>query len=296
MRLRMKKGLALLLALLGLIPVWALASESVTEDFENGIWQYETEGLSIHIIRRMDAAIPLIWYEAELRCSPENPLLPVNKNPMGRTSSTFHNPEALARGNKLVFAVNDDYYGDRIYNKEPAGLVIRRGKLLSYDTYSSGNKRFPNLDTMALLENGGLYVFESKEKTATDYFDMGAVDVFAFGPILLRGGEINPRLAKEYRALEPRVGFGMVAPYHYLCVVAEGRNPGSKGVHCEWLALRLKELGATEALNLDGGQTAALVFMGEKINVTGIFNKRSRIRNISSMIGAGQSGAVPDPE
>lgn len=297
-RLKTAKCFTLLIfiLLIGLVSFHAYAGEMLIEDVEKGLWEYSSEDLRIRIVRRTDERIPLIWYEAELFCSEVSPLLPVIRNPMSKGSSWLHSPETLARGNKLVFAVNDDYYGDRLYGKEVPGIIIRGGDLLAYETFPSGNKRFPNLDTMALLRDGSLYVFESKENTPTEYFEMGATDVFAFGPILLRNGNINPRLESEYLETEPRVGFGMVEKYHYVCVVAQGRSESSKGVSCQWLALKLKELGVVEALNMDGGQTAALVFMGNKINMTGVFNNRSRIRNISSMIGAGISQSVPDPE
>ena len=43
----------------------------------------------------------------------------------------------------------------------------------------------------------------------------------------------------------------------------------SKGVYFDWLADKMLEKGAVEALNLDGGGTVALVFMGEILNKTG---------------------------
>ena len=43
------------------------------------------------------------------------------------------------------------------------------------------------------------------------------------------------------------------------------------------------EKGAVEALNLDGGGTVALVFMGEILNKTG-----KTMRDITSIIGFGQ--------
>ncbi len=290
----LRKILLALLVILAMLPcTTGLADETYAIDEEKGLWQYQNEYAKIRIIRKTDESIPLIWFEAELWLSPESPLVAVTKHPK-KPGSSFHNPEDLARANRLVFAVNDDYYGDRRYNRETIGIVIRDGKVISYGTFKNGNRAFPNLDTMAFYPNGTLKVYQSKELTSSQYIELGATDVFAFGPILVRDGVVNPRLAEEYRVNEPRVGFGIIEPFHYLCVVTEGRHEGSKGVSCEWLAEKLLELGAQEALNLDGGQTAALVFMGTKINQTGTFNNRQRIRNISSMIGACKSEVVPE--
>ena len=291
----MQKGFnwLLLLCLTALLCVPALADERIVIEPEKGLWEYETEGLKITVVRKQDDSIPLIWFEAELFCSEENPLVAVIKNPK-KKSSTFHAPDVMARANRLVFAINDDYYGDRIYNKETPGIIIRGGKLLYYKTYQSGNKWLPNLDTMALFPDGTLKVYESNEISSREYMEMGVTDVFAFGPVLVRDGEVNARLETMHLETEPRVAFGIVEPYHYVCVITEGRHDNSKGVSCFDLAKMIKGMGATEALNLDGGQTAALVFMGEKINMTGMFNNRSRIRNLSSMLGAGVSDSVPE--
>ena len=45
--------------------------------------------------------------------------------------------------------------------------------------------------------------------------------------------------------------------------------------------------GVTEALNLDGGGTCMLMFMGKRLNKTG-----SSMRNINSMICFGTSDSV----
>lgn len=296
--MHLKKIFALLGVLLCLAAqAWAEETQAVetqvVANSEAGEWLYESGSLRVTIHRRQDEAAKLVWYEAELFCSPESPLLAVSSNPE-KPGSKFLNPERIARKNHLVFAVNDDYFGDRIYNKETPGIVIRGGKILYKKTYKSGSNALPNLDTMALYPDGSLKVYQSRELTAQDYIDQGATDVFSFGPYLIRAGTINPRLEGCYKNKEPRVGFGMIEPYHYLCVVAEGRHSRSKGVGLSWLADKMRELGAVEALNLDGGQTAALVFMGEKINTTGKFGAKANIRNLSGMLGAGASDLVKE--
>lgn len=47
-----------------------------------------------------------------------------------------------------------------------------------------------------MLEDGSWRVFHSDEHSAQEYLDMGAVDVFSFGPYLIRDGEINPFIAE----------------------------------------------------------------------------------------------------
>ena len=60
---------------------------------------------------------------------------------------------------------------------------------------------------------------------------------------------------------DSRIAIGMIEPYHYLVILAKGR-PDNKyiGVNFDVLAHKMLELGCTEALNLDGGGTACMIF------------------------------------
>ena len=53
----------------------------------------------------------------------------------------------------------------------------------------------------------------------------------------------------------------MIAPGSCCALVITGRKEGSKGAYFGWMAEKRLEMGAQEALNLDGGGTSALVFM-----------------------------------
>ena len=84
---------------------------------------------------------------------------------------------------------------------------------------------------------------------------------------------------------------GMIEPYHYQLLVVQGRVDASKGTYLTWLADKMLEKGVTEALNLDGGGTVSLMFMGEIIN-----KPNKNLRSITSLIGFGNSELVPDPK
>jgi len=288
---KMIKRLTVWLLLLLCLVSTALCEDAFIADEKQGLWSYTAEDFKVTIKRCEDEKAKLIWYECDLICSPQSPLMAVSSNPK-KPGTKFQNPERIAQKYQLVFAINDDYFGDRVYNKETPGITIRDGKILYKKTYKSGKTSLPNLDTMAIYKDGSLGVYQSKEHTAEEYIQMGAEHVCSFGPYLVRGGEINPKLEGRYKNKEPRVAFGMIEPYHYVSVVVEGRHKKSKGVGLEWLAQKMYDLGAAEALNLDGGQTAALVFMGEKINTTGKFGAKANIRNLSGMLGVGVSELV----
>lgn len=66
---------------------------------------------------------------------------------------------------------------------------------------------------------------------------MGAVNVFSFGPWLVRDGTCNPLLyGSYYRNLEPRHALGMIEPGHYLLLSVQGRIKESKGTSLQRVA------------------------------------------------------------
>ena len=84
---------------------------------------------------------------------------------------------------------------------------------------------------------------------------------------------------------------GMVEPGHYVFLSVKGRLTESAGATPLWLAQRLQALGCTEALNLDGGNSVALVFMDDMLNKpedTNNKNYMKGVRALSSLIGVGQ--------
>ena len=263
-------------------------AEEIVQDPENGLWSYRKEGLSITITRKEDDT-PRVWYEAEIHASAEEPLhtyLSEGKRP-GRK---LVNPQKLAKQNQLVLAITDDFCGYRIQKNQKVGIVIREGLVLGTKTRRSANRQsWPNLDTLAVFADGSMKANLSDAYKADEYLEMGATNVFAFGPALVMDGEIPEYILDEkyYPYHEPRLAIGMIEPYHYIILCVEGRDDGSKGARCSWMAQTMQELGCVEALNLDGGGTAAMMFMGEVLN-----RSTKSMRSINSLIVFGQSELV----
>ena len=204
----------------------------------------------------------------------------------------YSNPLKLARKNRAVIAFADDHYGDRRYKGRTVGVIVRNGEIYSEKTNKSGSTAFPNLDVLALMNDGSMKTFQSAEHTGQEYLDMGAVSTYAFGPILIQNGKLADDMLLEGRYVnrEPRCALGMIEPYHYFLLIVKGRSDQSKGVTVPWLAHVMLERGVQEALNLDGGGTACLMFMGQ------VLNRKSAdgLRNVTSITGAGQSDRVPE--
>lgn len=285
-----EKALAVLL-LLCLLPLCAFAGDAITtkdgsfpelnaegfldegeflfEDPENGVWRYCSATLKVEIYRRTQEKPKQIWYEAEVWARDGELFHMVADNPEKRMKSQDY-PYKICRANKAVLAVNNDYAQLRINQKSKVGIIIRDGEIYSDKTFARNRSKFPNLDTLAMFPDGSWKTYYSDEYTAQEYLDMGATDVLAFGPWLIRDGVLNEDGLNKYgKSKEPRTAIGMIEPNHYMLMMLEGRHKGSNGGSVRDLAEKLYEKGCTEALNLDGGQTSCIVFMGKQICTVG---------------------------
>ena len=125
---------------------------------------------------------------------------------------------------------------------------------------------------MALFADGSAKVFYGNEYSSEELLAMGTVNTLSFGPVLLQNGEIGEQVANGYYSSnEPRCALGIIEPGYFLLLTIEGRHKGSEGENLRWVAARMQALGVQEALNLDGGNTTALVFRGQLLNKIGTF-------------------------
>ena len=85
----------------------------------------------------------------------------------------------------------------------------------------------------------------------------------------------------------------MIEPGHYLLISVQGRTRDSKGTVLQRVAEMMKERGVQQALNLDGGNTLALVFRGRMFNKLAVYKKREFVRTMTSVIGIGHTKNLP---
>ena len=224
-------------------------------DDKEGLWRYCSDTLWVEVRRIIQARPARTWYEAEIRCAEgaDTPrMIPLDPE---KWMTAREYPYKLTRKTRTVIAISADYAWHRIINKTRAGIIIRDGKVYSERTRKKGAKQFPNLDTLALFPDGDMQVFDSDEKTAQEYLDMGARDVLAFGPWLIRDGELNEAGLKQYgKSSAERVAVGMVEKGHYWFMMLEGRIKRSKGDGIDFLTEKMQEKGCRTAFNLDGGR------------------------------------------
>ena len=122
------------------------------------------------------------------------------------------------------------------------------------------------------------------------------------GPVLLKGGEIRDTGAEElfsattdvgYAIDNPRTAIGRTADGKTVLFVCEGRNmtPGVSGFTTAAVAQILKDLGCTEALNLDGGGSSCMLVNGRET----IAPSDGKQRAIGSAVMLAPAKAAPDP-
>lgn len=97
-------------------------------------------------------------------------------------------------------------------------------------------------------------------------------DAVSAGPMLLHDGTRRVMDDEEVffgsaiPDVHPRTAAGRTADGRLLLLVVDGRQPVSRGVDLEQLARIMDDLGAVDALNLDGGGSSALVVNGVLLN------------------------------
>ncbi len=251
-----------------------------------GHYIYLSPDLFVEITHYTDPTLTLAWCETEIKVQ-NGEKLNTYLTPKGGKAYRFSTPEALAEANHAVVAFTDDFFNYRLYNDEVPGIIIRNGEIIADSTYKT-REAWPPLDTLAVFADGSMKTFAKNAYSAQEYLDMGAVQVFAFGPILVQNGEMGERIQDPtyYHYREPRCALGMIEPNHYMVLTVSGRTDTSKGAYLTWLAERMIFLGVTEALNLDGGGTTSLVFMGERVYAD--CSGTTSVRDVSSIIGFGQ--------
>ena len=263
--------------------------EYVYQNEDEGLWLYASPTLAIQIRRMEDKKAHNVWFETDIRCSAQSPLCSfVNWNE-AKTNTIARNPVSMAQAQQSVLLLSDDHFGARLHAQDILGICIRSGETISAKTLEPLNHHFPNRDTLAVLGDGSMRADLCGEVTAEEYENAGAREVLCFGPVLVQNGALNERVltVKQNNYKNPRTALGMISPYHYLALTVNGRGVQGQGVNLEWLANKMLEKGATEAINLDGGGTTCLIFMGNRLNHSG-----SDIRYLYSCISFGTSPLV----
>ncbi len=208
-----------------------------------------------------------------------------------RSGMTSADAMSIAKRYKAVLMIT----GDNILNmdREKKGVLIRDGW-----TYNNAKKAdilvwHPDRKAMELVP-------KDKITSAKLIAEGGVENVISFGPILIRDGVKTGKKALENNWLyktNPRVGVGMQEPGHFIVVVGGYRSDNPRA-NLGWSLVEfadlMEELGCQQAYNVDGGVSACMIFMGERLNKGGNKKDWSALRNLPDGIIFGYSANVPD--
>ncbi len=167
--------------------------------------------------------------------------------------------EDMPEGISAILAVS----GDNCTGGRTIGAVLRDGKLYREKPYE---------DILVMYYDGSMRTFTKKQfdinkfknpKTANE----AAYQIWSFGPMLLTGGQPMEKFNCTVNPRNPRSVIGYYEPGHYCFVVVDGRQGEySEGMSTKELSQLMYELNCKEAYNLDGGESAALVFLDKTVN------------------------------
>lgn len=163
----------------------------------------------------------------------------------------------------VAVAVNGGFW---VGAQRPLGVAIGRGEAwpTSYLDETVG--------VFAIDDRGRAHLFAPGEPIEPELFET-FVEAVSGRPALLRDGAIDVAgldLFESANDRAPRTAVGLDRTRrHLILVVVDGRQPASHGMTLYELARFLEELGATNAMNLDGGGSSAMVVprLGGVVNV-----------------------------
>jgi hypothetical protein len=221
--------------------------------------------------------------------------------PGSRTPLEF----AQAESKPVYVTINAGYFGASSINQS-FSLIIKNGAMASSGVKQltrSGQIYFPTRAAFGAMSNGDIVTTWAypvgASNTLTQYplpspndsskaplavpdtsFPSGAqpwapTKAIGGGPMLLKNGAKVLTFVEEIfdaasgiapTSAAPRTAVAKLADGKVLFMVVDGRSTASRGVTLSELADILLTLGATEAMNLDGGGSSAMVVNGVVVN------------------------------
>lgn len=188
---------------------------------------------------------------------------------------------------------NDYYNSNTGTNEFGLEITIKNGRVIEINLEGNSTLR-PNeyvlsahgvmRDALANIKVGDAITIEqSIGKDFTNAkFAQGA------GPLLIKDGLVNVTSTEESFLKDiavgraPRTAIGITAEKDIILLVVDGRSAVSKGVTLMELAGYLKEMGAVNAMNFDGGGSSEMVINRTVMNYP---SDNGKERMISSAIG-----------
>ncbi len=160
----------------------------------------------------------------------------------------------LSKRVRSVLALNGDWF---VYHS--SGIIYREGVQLR----DRVNDKF---DGLAIDANGDFHIVAPITEEGFAAIEEPIINSFAFGPALVIDGVAVESFWRE-ETFKERIAIGQVGPLQYVVAVTDGPDDiDSAGLSFGQMAMLMRDLGAINAYNLDGGSSSCLIFNDQKLN------------------------------
>ena len=280
----MRKKAVLILALCALLLCpWIAAAEGLEplpmDNFQPGpmpseagyISPTEYEDASISVKIYQDRYADTDYFFAHIKISHPSQLRTAPAGIVASPTATFqyeteNKATQIAKAANAVIAINGDYYT----KADKCAVVLRQNR--QYRNFANGYT-----DLLVIDMNGDLRALPNCTKQYyKEYMEQNRpqlYNIFCFGPVIVQDGASV--IAEDYKNnsigsqnTTQRSAIAQLGPLEYMLVSTNGpQSPGNKGMTlyefakvCEDAGKRLSENGCLIAYNLDGGNSAAMIF------------------------------------
>ena len=209
---------------------------------------YEDESIRVEVETLDEDGV--IWHIARIRVASATQLRTATAGKLTSTKTAL--VRKLAEKNNAIIALNGDNFVDA-----PKKTTFEYR--MTQKIRSKANKK---KDILIIDELGDFHLFIKSEGLGD--FSGKVVNAFTFGPALVKDGTlltVDSEYGYNPNGKEPRAALGQTGERSYVFVIAEGRGESS-GVNHQQLA-KMAEIGCIQAFNLDGGNSAEMVFNGQ---------------------------------
>ena len=228
---------------------------------EGFVTEWEYSDPSIHVTITSGREADTDYWIADVYISDASQLRTVAAG--GFRSEATKNVKTLANRVNAVLAFNGDYFCYTGY-----GFIVRQGE--EYLRRLGGIR-----DVLLIDEDGDFHTIKKAtiNDVDTEIDGKKVINAFYFGPVLYENGQIGTGfddfevyhvMSGDYAS--QRVAICQCGHLHYKVIVTTGPFRGSAGMLMKEFAEFVGRQGVLCAYNLDGGNSAALIFGGEKIN------------------------------
>ncbi|MBQ2201962.1 MAG: phosphodiester glycosidase family protein [Clostridia bacterium] len=167
------------------------------------------------------------------------------------------NPEKFATREHAILATNGTMNSGLVIHN---GVEVKKNVQRSSHVFRSGVVILYRDGTVKLINRANNETYDYKKENAQHG---GIWQALQFGPVLIQNGKVQGNLKKYSFSRRSRTLFGYYEPGHYALVTVDGNTLGMNPEECAEL---MASIGCTDAINLDGGQSTSMVFMGRRIN------------------------------